>query len=139
MKKSYWLLLISVVFLFGCGLAYQSKRDELLRTAKPEDWGTPPPANHQEIEKQFVLERLKDPDSAKFKFGTEEATREILQESFASPTPILVWQTKVNVNAKNSYGGYVGFKPYLFAWKDSKIYAYFTDSGGNISFWEYVK
>ncbi len=41
---------------------------------------------------------------------------------------------QVDVNAKNSFGGYTGSEPYLFAWKDGRMYAYRFASAG----WDYV-
>lgn len=132
------LLIISVIFLSGCGTVYQSRRNTLLDTATPEDYGPPPPANHQELEKNIVLKQLKDPESAKFEEWSEPR-RDIIPEGFASPVPILVWITSVNVNAKNSYGGYVGFQPYLFAWKNGKLYALCSQRGSDLVFWEYIQ
>ncbi|MDH0520842.1 hypothetical protein [Achromobacter xylosoxidans] len=51
----------------------------------------------QDMAKDFVLATLKDPDSAKFRN----------QKSFCG-----------EVNAKNSYGGYTGFKRFIAAGKD---------------------
>jgi hypothetical protein len=42
----------------------------MLETATEADYGSPPPANHQELERQIILDSLKDPDSAKFEFGS---------------------------------------------------------------------
>lgn len=61
--------------------------------------------------KQYILLRLKDPDSAKFdsviRLGT--ALKGYDRDSGQS-FPAIAYTT--SVNAKNSYGGYVGFKSY---------------------------
>lgn len=107
--------------LLGCGLVYESRRKDMLATAKFEDYGVPPPANHCEIEAQMIRASLKDPGSAQFEWG--EVTRDAIQSGFASPTPILIWRSDVRVNAKNSFGGYVGFAPYHFAWRGEHVIA----------------
>lgn len=132
------LLILSVLLLSGCGTVYQSRRNNLLQTATPKDYGPPPPINHQEIAKNIVLKQLKDPESAKFEEWSAPR-RDIIQQGFASPVPILVWITSVNVNAKNSYGGYVGFQPYFFAWKNGMLYAFCSQRGSDLVFWEYIQ
>jgi hypothetical protein len=120
--------------LSGCGIAYNIKRNEMLKTATEADFGPRPPSNYQETEKQMILDTLKDPDSAKFKF-VEKIENTTIQKGFGSPTPILVWISEVWVNAKNSYGGYTGEQRYLFAWKDGKIIA--TSSPDSVM-WKYL-
>lgn len=119
--------------LTGCGVMYESRRAELLESASPEDYGPPPPEDHQEIGEQMIRAALKDPDSAKFQWA--DPRRDIIQQGFASPTPALVWLAPVKVNAKNGFGGYTGFKQYCFAWKDGALFAYLFASTG----WNYVK
>lgn len=129
------------LFLSGCGVAYNVKRSQMLKTATEADYGPPPPTNHQELEMQLIRANLKDPDSAKCEFGG--VTRDAIQSGFASPTPILVWRTSVRVNAKNSYGGYTGFQPYHFAWRDGRVVAvaFPTVSAYGVSdgYWQYLK
>lgn len=134
------VLLLMAVVLSGCGFAYNINRDKLLESATEADFGPPPPANHEEIEKAFILESLKDPESARFK-SIDKMNKTAIQSGFASPTPILVWITGLSVNAKNSYGGYTGFQYYLFAWQNEKIIAFSgpTQSMEGMVFWEYLK
>jgi len=130
-----------VCFLASCGIAYNAKRSQMLKTATEADYGPPPPTNHQDIEMQMIRASLKDPDSAKFEFGS--VTRDVIQSGFASPTPILVWRTYVRVNAKNSYGGYTGFQPHHFAWQNGRVVAIafplVTASGVSDGYWQYLK
>lgn len=126
--------------LSGCGFAYNINRDKLMSSATEADYGPQPPANHEELERNLILERLKDPDSAKFK-PMGKVSKSAIPSGFASPTPILVWGTGMAVNAKNAYGGYTGFQYYAFAWRDGKIIA----TGGPVEtmdspvFWSYIK
>lgn len=137
--KRITLLAIFSVLLSGCGIAYQSNRSQLLKTATVQDYGIQPPDNYKEIEKSLIVSKLKDPDSAKFQFGS--IYRDAIPGGFTSPKAVLVWRHDVMVNAKNSYGGYVGFQPYRFAWRDGRIFAvaYPDLSGGPYFCWEYVK
>ncbi|HFY9996229.1 TPA: hypothetical protein ACIIU4_004354 [Citrobacter freundii] len=69
----------------------------------------PLPADYQEQIKSTIELKLKDPDSAKYRFfdpkkGYTEGTRHF---GFVVP---------VGVNAKNSYGGYTGYKLYYFVY-----------------------
>jgi hypothetical protein len=131
------MVLATIVLVSGCGIAFNAKRNELLKTAKISDYGPPPPANHCDVEKQFLASVLKDPQSAQYQWGDNQV-RDIIPEDLASPNPILVWVTSAQINAKNSFGGYTGFKPYLFAWRDGKIRAIaFPDEYGRV-FWEYL-
>lgn len=130
------LLLLATFLTFSlasCGVMYNSRRAELLKSASPADYGPPPPGNHQEIEERMIRSRLKDPDSAQFRWG--ESRRDIIQQGFASPTPALVWVTSVAVNAKNSFGGYTGFEAYQFSWKEGRLFAYYFPPG----YWQYVE
>lgn len=55
--------------------------------------------------KETIIDQLKDPESARF--GTVTAGAEQLQDDGSR-----VWEVAGTVNAKNSYGGYVGSKPF---------------------------
>ena len=106
----------------GCGLAYQSNRTALLKSASLSDWGLEPPSDHWTVEEEFVRRRLKDPDSARFSHGS--VTRDAIPagDIISGETKAqLVWVSSLGVNAKNSYGGYVGERIYYFAWKDGKM------------------
>jgi len=106
----------------GCGLAYQSNRTALLKSASLSDWGPEPPSDHWTFEEDFVRRTLKDPESARFSHGS--VTRDAIPagDVISGETKAqLVWVSSLGVNAKNSYGGYVGERVYYFAWKDGKM------------------
>lgn len=117
MRKLFTAFVLAAI-LSGCGIAYESNKRALLKDPNL-DYGPPPPADYQDIEKQAILGFLKDPESARFKFY--EPRKEIVMQGMGKA--VTAWVTKVDVNAKNSYGGYVGFTPYLYAWKDGKVIA----------------
>jgi hypothetical protein len=70
-----------------------------------------------------VLASLKDPDSAKFS-GPMVATKKSNDDIHACGL----------VNAKNSYGGYVGDSPYIATLRDGKVIDTAT-KGGDDAFW----
>lgn len=70
--------------------------------------------------KSFFDIYLKDPDSAKYSFGT--VYRGYMVGSVFEGRKIEAgFLLDVTVNAKNSYGGYVGAKPYKFLIRNDKL------------------
>lgn len=81
------------------------------------------PDNYETIIKEYTVRKLKDPDSAKFRFDikprkdhTTVMTRQEIQ---------YCWTVSFYVNAKNSYGGYTGEKLGIAKIRDGKIIWYF--------------
>lgn len=81
-----------------------------------------PPIGFENAIKRHFESTLKDPESARYKFG-----RPI--KAYANNGLIaggkVAWKgymVDVEVNAKNSYGGYVGYKPYMFFFTANTIY-----------------
>lgn len=121
MKKV--LILLCLCLLNGCGLAFQSNAKRLLENATLADFGEKPPENHWQITEEMLSQSLIDPESARFTNYHDPFTCAFPEKAF-SPTPILGWCTKISVNAKNRFGGYVGARPYEIHWKDGRIYNY---------------
>jgi hypothetical protein len=96
---------------FGCATTPQIEITEATCGPRPE--------NYQELIKEVILSGLKDPESARFKFGPLEMGA-YCAGGWHAPT-IACWHVKTWVNAKNSYGGYVGDEPYWFSLKDGKV------------------
>ena len=70
--------------------------------------------------KSFFSVYLKDPESARYDFGPVYKGYmygSVLEGRKLKPGYLL----EVTVNAKNSYGGYVGAKPYKFLLHDDRI------------------
>lgn len=136
-------LALSAVATNGCTLMDMSRMSNMMKNAKPEDYGPPPPENHREQEQKLVLSFLKDPDSAKFASWSDRAWKTAVGDSSIGFSPILVWETHVDVNAKNSYGGYNGFKRWRFGWSHGKIVAFATterqDNGVEYEAWAPVE
>lgn len=125
---------IALGLLSGCGTAYKQNAAELIARSSVSDWGTPPPSDHEQKTKAFFENVLKDPYSAQYKFAAP--IRAAIPQSGMSTNPVLVWGVDVAINAKNSYGAYVGFKEYQVAWKNEEIVGYWNlDNLG----WIYAK
>ncbi|MBA5234749.1 hypothetical protein H2Y56_21960 [Pectobacterium aroidearum] len=85
------------------------------------------PSDYQEKIKQYFESRLKDPDSAKYRFSEP-------RKAFTEATRHFAYVVPVAVNAKNSYGGYTGFKMYYLSYYGSD----FKDVTTGVNF-EHVK
>ena len=120
-------------------LAYEAKRRQMLATAVEADFGPPPPFNHQEIETQMVRASMKNPDTAKIEF--ESVTRDTIQSELASPTPVLVWRSRLRVDGKDDNGYDMRSRPYEFAWQNGRVIAMAKPQGGSgrCGAWQYLK
>ena len=70
--------------------------------------------------KEAISSRLKDPYTAQFQFGQVYqgyVTGSAIEGHKLSPGYLL----DVHVNARNSYGGYTGYKPYKFLFFNGKL------------------
>jgi hypothetical protein len=76
--------------------------------------------------KAFLNDTLKDPESAKIeelrgpRVGAHLVDRGFLGHLWGEPA----WWVCYKVNAKNSYGGYVGYHKYMFAFINGRIAGY---------------
>lgn len=69
---------------------------------------------------------LKDPGSAQVE-NLRGPSRVTMKGSMLGP-PQYGWGICANVNAKNSFGGYVGFRPVAMIWRDGRV---LTTAGGS--------
>lgn len=109
------IIMIAILFISSC--ASLPTQDEL-QTA---DYGQPMTQKECEIAAKAVLDYyLKDPMSAQLSFGRCETRG-------ASSVPILNlpkqfgYYISVSVNAKNSFGGYIGAKEYGFLFNSGSV------------------
>jgi len=99
------------------------------------DYGTLPNDYQQQI-KNHMASVLKDPESARYTF--EPPFKGYSQDGSLSPTSGGVRYGQivgVQVNAKNSYGGYTGNQLYVFMFSDGVIY----DTTSNFQFGRVVR
>ncbi len=93
------------------------------------DFGERPADYEQKINAHFES-ILKDYDSARFKYGERfEKMQCLTLELRGTPRKIKYagWARKVMVNAKNSYGGYGGYKLYVVPFKDGQVWAVYDE------------
>lgn len=131
MKRIFTLL---VVFLCSCSatqIEYQNNLKVLLQNSTNEDYGTLP-KEYKTITETGIKMLLKDPDSAKFIWSEPYRCNFPAKDSPA--TPLLGWCTKVKYNAKNSFGGYVGYKLHETRWYKGDIYSVCSQTQNGLIF-----
>jgi hypothetical protein len=113
------LLVLLAAILSACAAA--PTQDELARA----DYGAYP-ENFKDIIGQYVSSRLKDPDSAQFRY-----------QNYPKPGYSRLGGMKfgyvvcVAINAKNSFGGYTGYHANYFMIKDGVIIDAMMGSSGD--------
>lgn len=141
MKTSHLAALLGLTlapaFFSGCA-TIDPNSPEIAAAAAKAGFGEPPAATWQETIKDFMELRLKDPSSAQYKFGTPEKGWITKPPISGGGLDLTGWMVAVAINAKNSYGGYTGYKDYRFLWRDGRIIA-FADYSGGIGFWQHVE
>lgn len=95
----------------------KKKYAEYIESLPPE--GDKPSAEYvKRAVNAYFKYSLKDPDSANYEWGAIElGTWKGAFEKYGTPG----WIADVQVNAKNSYGAYIGYKPYKFIFRSGSI------------------
>ena len=119
MKKL--LLLTCVIILSSCVNTYQNNLDKLFEDATEESYGIPPKNVYQTQIEQAIKASLKDPESAKFIWGKPYHCDFHSKDSYT--TPILGWCVEVSYNAKNGFGGYVGYQTIELHYLNGEFYS----------------
>lgn len=115
------LLLAVSLSCTGCGVAYRQNAETFLRTQPEAAWGALPDAVHVQVERDYIETRLKDPMSAQL--TADPLFRGTIAASVVDPTVTPVWISRWRVNAKNSFGGYTGFKEWVFYYRETALIA----------------
>lgn len=109
-KLIFTAIFLGVFVLTGCAShkqeTYYTLTQEEIDNSHPEKL----PVDYKSLIHNFFATALKDPDSAKFIFYKPV-------RAYSASTKTVFWMVQVDVNAKNSYGGYTGYKPFIFARK----------------------
>ncbi|EMI5436639.1 hypothetical protein JEP09_04835 [Proteus mirabilis] len=100
------LICFSIIALSGC-VSPMTKQDVANATYSEL------PANYKDEITEVIKYSLKDPDSAKFIFHEPRLAYTAASKNVAYVVPI-------DVNAKNSYGGYVGYKTMYYAYTNER-------------------
>lgn len=104
--------------LIGC-------TSNLARPGASADYGKPP-ENYEGIIKEHFEAQLKDPDSARYIFSNPVKAYGNEGILYGGGIRWAGYLVKVEVNAKNSFGGYVGYEPYLVLFSGNAIYKVVT-------------
>jgi hypothetical protein len=112
MKK---LVLILAMALVGCATSQEGRKFEGKFERPSAERITaigPQPANIEDQAKTFLIGKLKDPESARFKTSSapyRAYTNSLWMLGAGGEITWIGWAIDLEYNAKNSYGGYVGF------------------------------
>jgi hypothetical protein len=100
---------------FGCASVPQSTQMAQL------DYGQPLTSDYKAAIKIFMQMYLKDPESARYQFSQpHQGWAKEPPWAFNGPE-YTGYFVLADVNAKNSFGGYTGAKPYLFVFKNNQL------------------
>ena len=89
-------------------------------TAAAADYGTPMTASEmQGIADKFLVKVLKDPESRRVEWG--RSGKAWAWTGLVGGGTKYGYGVEADVNAKNSFGGYVGSKPYFFLFRNGVI------------------
>ena len=118
------VFLISALLLAGCVAPVSS--EQVTAEVARVGYGAPPAEGWQDAIKAFMELRLKDSTSAIYKFG--EPYQGYLTNSMFDGGGLKAagYIVQVEINAKNSYGGYTGFQSHRFMIRDNRVLAYAT-------------
>ncbi len=124
-KKALYIPLF-VLLLAGCASAPNQQQ------IANADYGSPmSPDQCKPVAEQDIANQLKDPNSAQFR------NEPPCQKGWMSSVPLLDMKVtfgylqKGEVNGKNAFGGYVGFRPFLVLIKNGQVIrSCITDSDG---------
>jgi hypothetical protein len=110
--------LIACLVVAGCVTAPIAPTAAQYQTA---DFGACPVAYQDAIHRYFD-DTLKDPNSVQYREVTAPETGSMQSRSLAAGNKITYgWLVKATINAKNTYGGYVGFRTYSFLFRGEQI------------------
>lgn len=107
MKRVAASVCIGTFLLSGCQSTGAFQTPEL-----GHDYGAPPVVNELVI-KQYIGSSLKDEETARYQFNLP--VRTYCNSGILNGGKVIWtgWSVPFSVNAKNSYGAYVGYKPYI--------------------------
>lgn len=132
MKKIFLIAALAASSVLMVGCAPKPPSQVAISNA---DYGTLP-ADYQQQIKSHMASILKDPESARYSF--EPPFKGYSQDGSLSSTSggVMYGQiVGVQVNAKNSYGGYTGNQLYVFMFSNGMMY----DTTANFQFGRVVR
>lgn len=102
-----------LVLLSSCAVQFQKPSPDMSFDTAPDNYESRIVAYFHTI--------LKDPESAKYEFDTPRRAYSNEGLAYGGKVRWTGYAVRVQVNAKNSYGGYAGFKTYTFLFNGNLI------------------
>lgn len=112
------LILMLVALLTGCASAPETWRPSEAEI-NAADYGAYP-QDHERIIKDWYLQNLKDPDSARFGRITRPLKEHAIGNQFKKQA-VYGYSVCAEVNARNSFGGYTGMTTRWFLIRNGQI------------------
>lgn len=106
-------LLGAVFFLALTACAFQQPRSDA-------DYGAVP-GDYQQLIVAYYQDILKDPESAKYKFELPQRAYGNTGLAYGGGVTWIGMAVRIQINAKNSFGGYTGFKPYTVFFTNGRV------------------
>lgn len=118
MKANLCFTMCTALALAACATSTPIQRSTItMAQIKSADYGAYP-KNYEQRIRQDLENRLLDYDSAKIKIIVPPRKTFYITSLYSTPTQRwdyrVYYSICVNVNAKNNYGGYTGWKTYLY-------------------------
>lgn len=116
-------IFVGTLLLSGCQSSGAFQRPE-----PGYDYGAPPTIDEEAI-KEYIGASLKDEESARYKFDAPLKT--YCNNGILNGGKVVWsgWSMPFSVNAKNSYGAYVGYKPYIARYQGDALLDVSTPDG----------
>lgn len=114
-----WVVVAMLGLITGPALAAKKPTPEQIAAA---DYGRD--MTQEEVEdlaRAKMQTFLKDPDSAQWKCEPIKKGWIVHNNGFRKDTTMYGWQVNCMINAKNSYGGYVGYREHKFYARDGAL------------------
>jgi hypothetical protein len=82
------------------------------------------PVQYESVVRTYMQENLKDPMTAMYRFGkpVRAYSNYGWAEAHGGEVEWTGYLVRVDVNAKNGYGGYTGYHPYMFLFKGETLF-----------------
>ena len=127
-------IVVACLVLGGCAISMQPAVPYDAHYKKPAPGSSfgMYPHNYKELTVEKAESVLKDPESARYRF--EPPRKAYLCSPSSGDVRWQGYLVKVAINAKNSYGGYTGFTPYLVSIRNGKAEEIGADGGLMASF-----
>lgn len=120
MKKLIRLLTL-ILAISGCATTIPAKPLPTKEELAKMDYGKPLSIDYEKVIKDYFTTALKDPYTAQYQFAGQPQPFWYRDSPMMGGKEYIGYAVVVLVNAKNSFGGYVGDKQYAFIFHDDSI------------------